>query len=593
MAKNQVVTIDIGTATIKILHIERIAGGLHLIDAGVIPNTAPDDPQQVAEAIKQLWGQLNIKHTLFNKHKIEIALALPRSFVVTKRLPNLPPATPEAQLPAMVAMAAETELPFQVEESVFTYHDVQRTPEAVSVELVSTRRETVTRYIDTLKGIGISPSAVIPSMFAIATVARNTLSDSSDRTIIVDIGAGQTDFCLMHGKTLQFSRSFSVSGNQLTQLFMSEMQIESGDAEQEKQQNPADQVPTRTWTRRFIAELARSIDAAERESNGDDAMEIAEIRLCGGGARVPELAQACQQQLQIPTRVWNLIYADALETSPSTTTLIETHGDTFAVPLGIGIHLLDAEQPVSLLPQEVGAKRAEFSRKRQQLIAAGVGGLALFVIALGGITWSRTQNAKEDFLDTQIANFEPLQNDANKQLALELILADKLTHHITPIDILHTLSTLFKDRTKVAWKTFEVRNLDDLKKTRITFSLQASSHPAINSMHGVLGSSKLFSSIETGEVTVTGDERKLTFEVKITCQLTNEAIQMFAQKRHPKPVIEIQKVEVEGIKTAMEDVDVSPPPKNIESPKETSNEEKEEIEEIEEKKENEENEEKE
>ena len=587
MAKNQVVTIDIGTATIKILHIERIAGGLHLIDAGVIPNTAPDDPQQVAEAIKQLWGQLSIKHTLFNKHKIEIALALPRSFVVTKRLPNLPPATLEAQLPAMVAMAAETELPFQVEESVFTYHDVQRTPEAVSVELVSTRRETVTRYIDTLKGIGISPSAVIPSMFAIATVARNTLSDSSERTIIVDIGAGQTDFCLMHGKTLKFSRSFSVSGNQLTQLFMSEMQIESGHAEQEKQQNPADQLPTRTWTRRFVAELARSIAAAEREIeiNGDDAMEIAEIRLCGGGARVPELAQTCQQQLQIPTRVWNPLYADALETSPATIPLIETHGDTFAVPLGVGIHLLDAEQPVSLLPQEVGAKRAKFSRKRQQLVAAGVGGLALFVIALGGITWSRTQNAKLDFLDTQIANFEPLQNDANKQLALELVLADKLTHHITPIDILHTLSTLFKDRTKIAWKTFEVRNLDDLKKTRITFSLQASSYKAINSMHGVLGNSKLFSSIETGEITVTGDERKLTFEVKITCQLTHEAIQMFAQKRHPKPVIEIKKIEVEDIKTAMEDVDVSPPPKNIESPKETSNEE---IEEIEEKKENEE-----
>ena len=565
MAKNQVVAIDIGSATAKIVYIEKTSGALHLINAGVISYTDPNNPQNISEAVRKLWNQLGIKHTFFNKHRMEVGIALPRRFVVTKHLPSLPPATTDVQLPSVVEMAAETELPFQVEESIFTYHDVQRTTETLSVELVSTRRDTVSRYMEFLNETGATPSAVIPSMFAIATLARKSLSNTTARTIIVDIGAEHTDFCLMRGTTLEFSRAFSVSGNQLTQTLMTEMDLDTETAEQEKQQIPAHQTPTRTWTRRFIGELERSIIAAEREINDDAAEEISEIWLCGGGSRVPELVEACQEQLQISTRLWDPLYASALDTSSTSTPALETYGDTLAVPLGVGIHLLDVEEPISLLPTEVGVKRVESTRKHQQLIAAGIAGFILLVIVLCGITWSRSQEAKIALLDNQVATFGRLQADANKQLALELVLADKLTHQISPLDILHALSTLFKDRTKMAWKTFEVHNLDDLQKTRISFSLQANSYPSINSMLGALSSSKLFSNIEAGEVTTTGDERRPTFELKVNCRLTSEANQMFAQKRHPKPVIEL-------IKPQMDDVDISPPPENSDASKETSKE---------------------
>ena len=558
MAKDQVVAIDIGTATVKILYIEKTGTGLRLIDAGVISNPNPDNPEQTSETIKQLWNRLGIKQTIFNKHRMEVAVAIPRGSVVTKRLPNLPSSTTEAQLSAVVEMAAATELPFQTGESVFTYHDIQRSTEAVSVELVSTRRETVTRYTEALNTTGTTPSAVIPSMLAIETVAKNALFNPPARTIIVDIGAGHTDFCLMHGSKLQFSRGFQVGGDQLTRTLMAEMQVDTETAEQEKQHIPANQLPTRAWTRSFIGELERSIAASEREINNNEPEKIAEIWLCGGGARVPELAETCQKQLQIPTKLWNPIYAaGALDTSNVSSTTLESYGDTLAVPLGVGIHLLEAEQPVSLLPTEVGVKRAASSRKHQQLIAAGIAGFLLLVIALCSITLTRSQKSKENLLDKRIATYEKLQTDANKQLALELILVDKLSHQISPLDVLHALSTLFNDRTKVAWKTFEVNNLDDLKKTRISFSLQANSHESITSLHGTLSSTKLFSHIEVGEETTIGDERKPIYEVTINCRLTDEATQMFAQKRYPKPVIEIVELETE-------DVNVSPPTDNIE-----------------------------
>lgn len=566
MAKNQVVAIDIGSATAKIVYIEKTSYALHLINAGVIAYTDPNNPQNISEAVRKLWDQLGIKHTFFNKHRMEVGIALPRRFVVTKRLPSLPPATTDAQLPSVVEMAAETELPFQAEESVFTYHDVQRTTESLSVELVSTRRDTVSRYMEFLDETGATPSAVIPSMFAIATLARNALSSPTPRTIIVDIGAEHTDFCLMRGTTLEFSRAFSVSGNQLTRTLMTEMDLDTETAEHEKQHIPAHQTPTRTWTRRFIGELERSIAAAEREISQDAPEEISEILLCGGGSRVPELVETCQEQLQISTRLWDPIQASALDTSSAPAPALEISGDTFAVPLGVGIHLLNVEEPVSLLPTEVGVKRVESTRKHQQLIAAGIAGFVLLVLVLSGIAWSRSLKSKKDLLDNQVATFGRLETDANKQLALELILADKLTHRISPMDVLHALSTLFKDRTKVAWKTFEVNNLDDLQKTRVTFSLQANSYDAINSMDGTLNSSKLFSNIELGEVTTTGDERRPTYEVKVNCRLSREAVQMFAQKRYPKPVFEMKTIE-------NEDVNIFLPPENFEALEKTSKEE--------------------
>lgn len=551
MASNQVVAIDIGTATAKIAHIEKTAGVIHLRNAAVMSYADPDDTTHISEVLRDLWNQVGVNRNFFNKHKIEVAISIPRLYVVNKPITNLPASTTDAQLPNMIDMAAETELPFQKADSVFTYHDVRRTTDTLSVELLSTRRDTVTRYMDTLNDIGITPSAVVPSMIAISTIVSNSLTNPNERTVIVDIGAGLTDFCIMRGDTLQFSRGISVSGNQLTRTLMTEMDLDPETAEEEKQQIPANQPPTRTWTRNFIAEIERSIKAADRETTNDEPEEIAEIWLCGGGARVPELAETCQEELQIPTRLWNPISTGALDTSEMSSN-IDLYSDSLAVPLGMGIHVIDAEKPVSLLPTEIGVKREESSRKHQQIIAAGFAIAVLLIVTVFGVTWSRSQKSKEKDLNNMIATFERLQTEANKQLSLELILAEKLTHKITPVDILHVLSTLFKDRTRVAWKTFEANNFDDYGKSRITFSLKANEHGSINSMLGVLRRSELFTDIDAGEVTTTGDERRPTFEVKINCKLTAKAAQKIAQMRHPKPEIEL-------IEETPDDIKVSPP----------------------------------
>ena len=526
MAKNRVVAIDIGTNIAKMVQLELSSTGVHLINANVV--TYPDAAEQ-HQAVARLWAALGNTPTrrnllsLFSRNTTEIALALPRFLVSTKRLGNLPVATDD-QLANIVAISAETELPFRIEEAIFTYHDVQQTSEAMSVELISTRRSTVTDYLDRLEQIGVTASAVVPSTIAIAEVAAK--SGCTAPTFIVDIGAEQTDFCFMQNGTLRFSRSFRLGENHLSEQ----------------------------WTTQFIGELQRSIVAAKtsQEANNLDTAENAgdlapseteaELWLCGSGARIRELTTACETALNIRTQLWNPLHAieqyggiDTNLVSTEAKAVLDEWGDAFAVPLGVALNAVNPATKVSLLPQEAVETLTQTARQRQLFAAAGLGVLVIGGILFGGYTLQRAQQYRSQALDTQLSHYAQPMAIAKAQLGRELAITEMLTHHISPLDILHALSEMFRDRTQVAWTNFNITNLHTPETARITFNLESASHNGINALLRALSRSDVFTNVQAGEVTATTQNRKQIFQVQVRCNLTSSAVRAFAKKRYPMP----------------------------------------------------------
>lgn len=526
MAKNQVVAIDIGTNTAKMVQLELSSTGVHLINANVV--TYPDAAEQ-HQAVARLWAALGNTPTrrnllsLFSRNTREIALALPRFLVSTKRLGNLPVATDD-QLANIVAISAETELPFRIEEAIFTYHDVQQTSEAMSVELISTRRSTVTDYLDRLEQTGVTASAVIPSTIAIAEVAAK--SGCTAPTFIVDIGAEQTDFCFMQNGTLRFSRSFRLGENHLSEQ----------------------------WTTQFISELQRSIAAAKtsQKANNLDTTENAgdlappeteaELWLCGSGARIRELTTACETALNIRTQLWNPLHAieqyggiDTNLVSTEAKAVLDEWSDAFAVPLGVALNAVNPATKVSLLPREAVETLTQTARQRQLFAAAGLGVLVIGGILFGGYTLQRAQQYRSQALDTQLSHYAQPMAIAKAQLGRELAITEMLTHHISPLDILHALSAMFRDRTQVAWTNFNITNLHTPETARITFNLESASHNGINALLRALSRSDVFTNVQAGEVTATTQNRKQIFQVQVRCNLTSSAVQAFAKKRYPMP----------------------------------------------------------
>ena len=568
MAKKQVVAIDIGTHTAKIIQFEQSSTGVRLINANFVAYQNGDDPYQVVQTLERLWEPLGkpskqgYLRALFNRDKSEVVLALPRAMVSTKRLANLPAATDD-QLTSIVEIAAEAELPFRVDEAIFTYHDVRQTSDATSVELISTRRSSVTDYLDLLEQNGVIASGVTPSMIAIAEVAAN--SGCTKPTFIVDIGAMHTDFCFIENGTLRFSRSFRLGGNNLSEQISSALNIDTDAASEEKRHISADEAPTSAWTAQLVSELQRSIAAAnlqrepgnnnaENDTLGSESPMLstteAEIWLSGGGARVPDLAAVLEAELNIPTMLWNPLqaiqqYADInIEPERSEAgSLLEQYGDTLAVPLGVGLSALNPEVKVSLLPKETAETLTQTARQRQIFATAGLGILIIGGVLFGGYTLQRTQKHRAELVDQRLANYAQPMAAAQTQLGRELALTEMLAHNISPLDILHALSEMFRDRTQVAWTNFNITNLNIPETARITFNLEGSSHNAINSLLGALDRSGVFINIRPGEVTTITQDRKQIFQVQVRCNLSPSAVKTFAKKRYPMPEIPVDENE--------------------------------------------------
>lgn len=121
MAKNQVVSIDIGNDAIKMVQLEKTTNGIRIIKTGIdnYPNRhetntdQENDIENVTESLLKVWKQVGGKYP--------VVISVPRLLITTRRLSNLPQTTEEKQLASVVAMQAETELPFRPEDTVYDF----------------------------------------------------------------------------------------------------------------------------------------------------------------------------------------------------------------------------------------------------------------------------------------------------------------------------------------------------------------------------------------------------------------------------------------------------------------------------------------
>ena len=323
----------------------------------------------------------------------------------------------------------------------------------------------------------------------------------------------------------------------------------------------ADEAPTSAWTAQLVAELQRSIAAAnlQRESdnldaegdtfeseNGTLSATETEIWLSGGGARVPNLAAVLEAELSIPTALWNPLQAIEqymnVKIEPERAearTVFDEYGDTLAVPLGVGLSALNPAVDVSLLPKETVETLTQTARQRQIFATAGLGILIVGGVLFGGYTLQRTQKNRTEMVEQRLANYAQPMAVAKAQLGRELALTEMLAHNISPLDILHALSEMFRDRTQVAWTNFNITNLNVPETARITFNLEGSSHEAINTLLGALDRSGVFTNVRPGEVTTITQDRRQIFQVQVRCNLTASAVRAFAKKRYPMPELQI------------------------------------------------------
>ena len=245
-AKQQVVSIDIGSSSVKAVHLEQSAiEGEELVirrvsvaeyparQVGGIPESEENQARgSITEAIKSIQIP----------KKASVVLSISRSLLTTRQLEGLPieGLNNPAQLDNIVNFQAEEVFPFRLDEIVFDHYKAEEKANSLSVELVAARRSDVAQLLAPLKTLNLTPKAVMPSMIAVSAltyqsastegqspVNQPSISPERNYRMIVDIGAGWTDLFIVQSNVrppagVVFSRSFSLGGDHLTSLLQNQ-----------------------------------------------------------------------------------------------------------------------------------------------------------------------------------------------------------------------------------------------------------------------------------------------------------------------------------------------------------------------------------
>ena len=317
--KQQLVGVDIGSHSIKVVEIDHNKRGRFLKNFGIIglPRHAIKEgdiheAEAVAEALKKLFRNLKIRNQ-------NLAVALSGYPVITKRI-TLPNAD-MSELEAKIHEQAEQFIPFDVNEVNLDF-DILDAEEGLSeadakdgreksvdIMLVAAKKDVIDVYVNLIVSAGFNPAILDIDVFALQNAAELSLNPHGEGYAIVNMGAEELNInTVVNGSSL-FSRDSSLGGAQITDLIMRHLDVGYEKAEQIK----LGQLQGGTWEKALetsisevVAEWAREIKRAlDFVDTTYPEVNIRKIFLCGGSCRVKGFPQHLEAETGLPIEELN------------------------------------------------------------------------------------------------------------------------------------------------------------------------------------------------------------------------------------------------------------------------------------------------
>jgi type IV pilus assembly protein PilM len=531
LARNQITTVDIGTNSVKIMQLGLTQSGLLVLNLGTKAYSRSSAVEKVSdEVIIDTLIQL-IKEKGFKTNYV--AISIPRHLVTVKVLSGLPGTASDEDIDKMVPIQVEPELPFTIEESIYSIYNIQRNHDGMSLEVVAAKRTMIDRYVDIVEKAGMSPKFIIPSAFATYGIIFDQFRDNlaSKSIAVADIGAGGTDIGIIQHGRLAFSRSFNYGGNNLTQLFEKGSGLSYEDAELLKIHDAslisgAEESQTLSWAETLAIQITQSIRAfTGKETGGVDV-----LWLCGGCCSIPGFSDYLSNKLGIEV--------NTLEQFQN----VETHlmkaeeplpYRSLTVNLGLAVIALAGKErastvDVNMVPPEI-LERVKRIQRRIMIIGSSI--LAALVLIGAGWLFISWQNSRSELYKDVDAKLKKLEKDvvvvqAKDSLEKSILMDKVMVPYVTPLEILREMHEKLPNREKIAFTSFQ---LD--KNGKLTVSIEAVSHADVGETVQILSDMKianennLFSDVKNSAVSkITKDNRPI-LQVQIICTLNKEVMQ--------------------------------------------------------------------
>ncbi len=299
--KRTTVGLDIGSGLVKVAVVEHGKSGPELVRVSIAPLLADAivegevmDPGIVAETI-----QTALKSA--EAGKADIATAVGGRDVIIKKI--LIDRASEKDARDVMRFEAEQHVPFDMEsvEMDFQILDPEGTDAEMSVLLVAAKRELIESKMRLLGDAGLTPSIVDVDAFALHNAFELNYPDAMQGVVVlVNIGNETTNINILDGGVPILTRDIPVG----TRRFREDLQRERGLGADEAaaliqgyDRSPHLDAVIESRGEEIAVGIERA--TAFLATSSRNAAKISGIYSCGGGSRIPGLAEALGERLRM------------------------------------------------------------------------------------------------------------------------------------------------------------------------------------------------------------------------------------------------------------------------------------------------------
>lgn len=317
--KNQLVGLDIGSHSIKLVEIDDSKKGLILKNFGMIglPHNAIvegsiKEMEIVALAIKNLFNHLKVK----NKN---VATSISGYSVIVKKI-NINKRE-ESELESTIQDEAEQYIPFDISDVNLDYEilsppegEIEAEPgkkeedkarsDFMDLMLVAAKKDIVDDYVSILHLAGLNPLVLDVDAFALQNAFEISSEDISGCYAIVNVGAEELGINAIKNGVSIFTRDSSYGGSQITEAIMSKFDVSYEEAEKiklggtkvDKEGEGLEEIFTSAVSG-WAQEIKRALDFLVT-SYPDETIE--KILISGGSCRLPRFQKYLELETDIP-----------------------------------------------------------------------------------------------------------------------------------------------------------------------------------------------------------------------------------------------------------------------------------------------------
>lgn len=299
----KVIGLDIGTSSIKIAEIDLTRGGAQLISFGVTPTSTGaisggeiTNPSAIAGAIKNLFHEIKAKRK-------SVCTGMWGTSVIVKKISI--PRVDKKLIGEQLRWEAEQYIPFDINEISLGHHLINPNEKSdmMDILLIGAQNQLVDQYSATISEAGLKPAIIDVAGFALANTFELNYGRKSDTIALLNIGAGNTNFVVLHMGEVIFSRDLPLGGANYTNEIHKELGVSIPEAESLKLSAIANkEVPAEVNTviananEAMTEEIRNSLDFFLASSAG---FTISKCYYSGGGSGVPGLMDKLSQMASI------------------------------------------------------------------------------------------------------------------------------------------------------------------------------------------------------------------------------------------------------------------------------------------------------